>query len=65
MLGESDLLAFILYFIVIRVVLQENIEIFGALVREVRKTTRADGVHLMAVGFEWIVPKVIEKSGKA
>lgn len=44
-------------------VLQENIEIFGALVREVRKTTKAEGVHLMTVGFEWIVPKVIEKSG--
>jgi len=42
MLGESDLLAFILYFIVIRVVLQENIEIFGDLVREVRKTTKVD-----------------------
>jgi len=37
--------------------------ILTALVGDVRKTTKADGVHLMAVGFEWIVPKVIEKSG--
>ena len=38
-------------------------EIFGDLGRDVRRTTKADEVHLMAVGFEWIVPKVIEKSG--
>mgnify|MGYP001113660119 CR=1 FL=1 len=44
-------------------IFQENIEIFGDLVKEVRKTTKAKGVHLMAVGFEWIVPKIIEKSG--
>ena len=44
-------------------VFQENIEIFGNLIKEVRKTTKAKGVHLMAVGFEWIVPKIIEKSG--
>lgn len=42
--------------------LQENIEIFSELVKEVRKTTRAAGVHLMAVGSEWIVPKTISKS---
>jgi len=41
----------------------ENLLILTALVGDVRKTTKADGVHLMAVGFEWIVPKVIEKSG--
>lgn len=44
-------------------VLQENIRIFSGLAKEVRKTTKAAGVHLMAVGFEWIVPKIIEKSG--
>lgn len=44
-------------------VIQENIEIFSDLVKEVRKTTKAKGVHLMAVGFEWIVPKIIEESG--
>lgn len=40
-----------------------NIEIFGALVREIRKTTNAAGIHTMAIGFEWIVPKIIEHAG--
>jgi hypothetical protein len=31
--------------------------------REVHKSTNAAGLHLMAVGFEWILPKIIEKSG--
>ncbi len=43
--------------------LEENIEIFGELIRGIRKTTNAAGIHMMAVGFEWIVPKVIERSG--
>lgn len=40
-----------------------NIEIFGALVREIRKTTNAAGIHTMAIGFEWVVPKIIEHAG--
>lgn len=47
------------------VFLEENIEIFSQLVRELRKTTSSSGVHLMAVGFEWIVPQIIERSGIA
>jgi len=43
----------------------ENVEIFGELVREIRKTTSAAGIHMMAIGFEWIVPKIIEMSGTA
>lgn len=43
--------------------LEENIEIFGEMIREIRKTTNAAGIHMMAVGFEWIVPKIIERSG--
>lgn len=43
-------------------VFQENIEIFSDLIREIRKT-KAAGIHMMAVGFEWIVPKIIERSG--
>ncbi len=43
--------------------LEENVEIFGGMVREIRKTTNAAGVHMMAVGFEWIVPRIIERSG--
>jgi hypothetical protein len=43
--------------------LEENIEIFGELIHSIRKTTSAVGIHLMTVGFEWIVPKIIERSG--
>ena len=43
--------------------LEENTEIFAELMREVHKSTNAAGLHLMAVGFEWILPKIIEKSG--
>jgi methylenetetrahydrofolate reductase (NADPH) len=43
--------------------LEENIEIFGGLLREIRKTTSAAGIHMMAVGYEWVVPKIIERSG--
>ena len=42
-----------------------NVEIFGELVREIRKTTSAAGIHMMAIGFEWVVPKIIEVSGTA
>jgi methylenetetrahydrofolate reductase (NADPH) len=42
---------------------EENVEIFGEIIREIRKTTGAAGIHMMAVGFEWIVPKIIERSG--
>ena len=42
---------------------EENITIFGEFCQEIRKTTPAAGIHIMAVGFEWIVPKIIEASG--
>ncbi len=44
---------------------EENIEIFGELVRNIRKTTSAAGIHMMAVGYEWVVPKIIERSAIA
>ncbi|MEM4246499.1 MAG: methylenetetrahydrofolate reductase [Candidatus Bathyarchaeia archaeon] len=44
-------------------VLEENAEIFGELAKELKKTTKARGLHLMAFGFEHIVPKIIEKAG--
>ncbi len=44
---------------------EENVEIFGKLVRDIRKTTSAAGIHMMAVGYEWVVPKIIERSGIA
>lgn len=43
--------------------MQENIETFGEFIKEIKKTTRAAGMHIMAIGFEWIVPKIIECSG--
>ncbi|MCK4424178.1 methylenetetrahydrofolate reductase C-terminal domain-containing protein [Candidatus Bathyarchaeota archaeon] len=42
---------------------EENVEIFGELIREIRNTTSAAGIHMMAVGYEWVVPKIIERSG--
>ena len=44
---------------------EENVEIFGELIRGIRKTTSAAGIHMMAVGYEWVVPKIIERSGIA
>ena len=43
-------------------IFEENIEIFGELVREIKSTTKAAGVHMMAVGFEWVVPKILDRS---
>jgi len=43
--------------------LEENIEAFADLIREIRRTANASGLHLMAVGFEWVLPKIIERSG--
>lgn len=44
-------------------VLEENIEIFGEFLKELRKTTNAAGCHIMAVGFERIIPKILERAG--
>jgi len=44
------------------VLLNENIEVFGELIREIRKTTSVQGIHIMTIGFEWIVPKIIERA---
>ncbi len=43
--------------------LEENIESFATLIHDVHKATNAAGLHLMAVGFESVLPKMIEKSG--
>ncbi len=42
--------------------LNENLEIFGKLVSDIRKSTAVQGIHIMTIGFEWIVPKIIERS---
>ncbi|UCH31676.1 MAG: methylenetetrahydrofolate reductase [Candidatus Bathyarchaeota archaeon] len=44
-------------------VYEANVEIFGEMLKEIRKTTTAAGIHTMAIGFEWIVPKIIERAG--
>ena len=43
-------------------VYEVNIEIFGDLIKEI-KEKGVQGIHLMAVGFEWIVPRIIERAG--
>jgi methylenetetrahydrofolate reductase (NADPH) len=42
--------------------MEENLEIFSKFCKEIRKTTDVAGIHLMAVGFEWIVPKLLEEA---
>ncbi|RLF23726.1 MAG: methylenetetrahydrofolate reductase [Thermoprotei archaeon] len=44
-------------------VLEESIEISAELIKEIRKTTSAAGVHIMAIGFEWVIPQIIERTG--
>jgi 5,10-methylenetetrahydrofolate reductase len=43
--------------------LEENIQVFADLMHDIRKETNVAGLHLMAVGFEAVLPKIIEKSG--
>jgi methylenetetrahydrofolate reductase (NADPH) len=43
--------------------LEENIRVFADLMHDIRKETSVAGLHLMAVGFEAVLPKIIEKSG--
>lgn len=41
--------------------LNENVEIFGELIKNIIKT-KINGIHIMTMGFEWIVPKIIERA---
>ncbi len=41
---------------------QENVEIFSELVRELRRTTEVAGVHIMAPGYEGVVPEVVRRA---
>ena len=43
--------------------IEENIVVFGELCREIRKTTSAAGIHMMAVGMESLVPRILEIAG--
>jgi len=42
---------------------EENVEIFGDMIKELKKTTKIAGIHLMAVEMEDIVPKLLERAG--
>jgi methylenetetrahydrofolate reductase (NADPH) len=42
--------------------LNENVEIFGELIKEIKRKTKVNGIHIMTIGFEWIVPRIIERS---
>ncbi len=44
--------------------LDENLRIFGDLIKEIRNTPNVSGLHIMTIGFEWIVPKLIEKANQ-
>ena len=41
---------------------EENLEIFSELCREVRKTPGVAGIHMMAVGFEEIIPELLKRA---
>jgi len=43
-------------------VLEESIRISAELIKELRKTTNAAGAHIMAIGFEYVIPKIVEYS---
>jgi methylenetetrahydrofolate reductase (NADPH) len=42
---------------------EENLEIFSEFCKEIKKTTSAAGIHMMAIGFEEIVPKILDRAG--
>jgi len=42
-------------------VYEENVDIFSEMIKELKKTTRLAGCHMMAVGIEWLVPRIIER----
>ncbi|MBS7650699.1 methylenetetrahydrofolate reductase, partial [Candidatus Bathyarchaeota archaeon] len=42
--------------------LNENIEIFGELVKNLKSMPGVRGIHIMTIGFEWVVPKIIERA---
>ncbi|MEM3528032.1 MAG: methylenetetrahydrofolate reductase [Candidatus Bathyarchaeia archaeon] len=42
--------------------LNENIEIFGELVKNLKSMSGVRGIHIMTIGFEWVVPKIIERA---
>jgi 5,10-methylenetetrahydrofolate reductase len=44
--------------------LNENIEIFGELVKNLRGMPGVRGIHIMTIGFEWVIPKIIERANQ-
>jgi len=47
-----------------KAVLEESIEISAELIKELRKTTSASGVHIMAIGFEHVIPEIVKRSAQ-
>lgn len=43
-------------------IFEVNVEYFSGMIKELRKTTHARGVHIMAIGYEHIVPEIIRRS---
>ncbi len=41
-----------------------NVEYFSEMIRELRKTTRAAGIHIMTMGYEEIVGKITDRVEK-
>ena len=40
----------------------ENVRIFAEMVHDIRRQTKTAGLHMMSVGFEWIIPQIVERS---
>ena len=44
--------------------LNENVEIFGELIKDIKKAAAIQGIHIMTIGFEWVVPKILDRSNQ-
>ena len=43
--------------------LEKGVEIAGRMIEEIKKQKLADGVHIMAIGKESLVPSILKASG--
>jgi 5,10-methylenetetrahydrofolate reductase len=44
-------------------VIKRGIEIAGRMIRRIREESICDGVHVMAIGREELVPEILEEAG--
>lgn len=42
---------------------EENKKIFGELCKEIKKRSRVCGIHMMAIGFEEVIPDILAEAG--